>query len=222
MKKIVGVGLILFSSIVLGACGNSNSNSDTPKETTTASSTMVSLEFSSSVEKKTNLLSNDLDFGKIADNVPDGESIEVQGKQDYSTNFNDNSWAGVNLNIDRVSVVKTTDIKDYSDNQYNGFVAVHYNIDNTQQDVSIYPNQATIVTDYGEQVDDGGVFNYNSWDGDFMKGTKKDGWGIYPLSKLPDASSIKSLRLKIDSSYETDNYDDENSYHTYDINLNLQ
>lgn len=101
MKKIVGVGLILFSSIVLGACGNSNSNSDTPKETTTASSTMVSLEFSSSVEKKTNLLSNDSDFGKIADNVPDGESIEVQGKQDYSTNFNDNSWAGVNLNIDR-------------------------------------------------------------------------------------------------------------------------
>ncbi len=143
------------------------------KETTTASSTMVSLEFSSSVEKKTNLLSNDSDFGKIADNVPDGESIEVQGKQDYSTNFNDNSWAGVNLNIDRVSVVKTTDIKDYSDNQYNGFVAVHYNIDNTQQDVSIYPNQATIITDYGEQVDDGGVFNYDSWDGDFMKGTKK-------------------------------------------------
>ena len=43
MKKIVGVGLILFSSIVLGACGNSNSNSDTPKETTTASSTMVLL-----------------------------------------------------------------------------------------------------------------------------------------------------------------------------------
>ncbi|EEV61159.1 TPA: hypothetical protein QFV25_000211 [Enterococcus faecium] len=118
--------------------------------------------------------------------------------------------------------MKTTDIKDYSDNQYNGFVAVHYNIDNTQQDVSIYPNQATIVTDYGEQVDDGGVFNYDSWDGDFMKGTKKDGWGIYPLSKLPVASSIKSLRLKIDSSYETDNYDDENSYHTYDINLNLQ
>ncbi|MCZ4448870.1 hypothetical protein O3Q49_03585 [Enterococcus lactis] len=69
--------------------------------------------------------------------------------------------------------MKTTDIKDYSDNQYNGFVAVHYNIDNTQQDVSIYPNQATIVTDYGEQVDDSGVFNYDSWDGDFMKGTKK-------------------------------------------------
>lgn len=51
-EKIVGVGLILFSSIVLGACGNSNSNSDMPKETTTASSTMVSLEFSSSVEKR--------------------------------------------------------------------------------------------------------------------------------------------------------------------------
>ena len=37
----------------------------------------------------------------------------------------------------------------------------------------LYTNQATIVTDYGEQVDDGGVFNYDSWDGDFMKGTKK-------------------------------------------------
>ncbi|MDB1652331.1 hypothetical protein PMU66_01430 [Enterococcus durans] len=55
-----------------------------------------------------------------------------------------------------------------------------------------------------------------------MKGTKKEGWGIYPLSKLSDASSIKSLRLKIDSNYETDNYADDNAYHTYDINLNLQ
>ncbi len=94
MKKIVGLGLILFSSIVLGAC-EIVIQILIRLETTTASSTMVSLEFSSSVEKKTNLLSNDSDFGKIADNVPDGKSIEVQGKQDYSTNFNDNSWAGV-------------------------------------------------------------------------------------------------------------------------------
>ncbi|MEN2248690.1 hypothetical protein AAH989_12970, partial [Enterococcus lactis] len=80
--------------------------------------------------------------------------IEVQGKQYYSTNFNYNSWAGVNLKIDRVSVVKSTDIKDYSYNQYNCFVAVHYNIENTQQDVSIYPTQPRIVTDNGEQVYD--------------------------------------------------------------------
>lgn len=48
MKKIVGLGLILFSSITLGACGNNDSNSDVPKETTTNTSTMVTLDNSSS------------------------------------------------------------------------------------------------------------------------------------------------------------------------------
>lgn len=162
MKKLVGLGLVLISSIILGACGSNDSNSGTSKKAPTASSTTVSLETSNSAEKKTKLLANDSDFRKIADNVPDGKDIKIQGKQDYSIDFTDNSWSGVNLNIDRVSVVKTTDIKDYSDNQYNGFVAVHFNVDNTQQDVSMYPNQATVVTDYGEQVDDGGVFNCDS------------------------------------------------------------
>lgn len=48
MKKIVELGLILFSSIILGACGNNDSNSDVPKETTTNTSTMVTLDNSSS------------------------------------------------------------------------------------------------------------------------------------------------------------------------------
>lgn len=221
-RKFIGVLVLSLISIgVLGAC-SSNSNdasSDSAKEVKSAENTSKE-----AVKEKKNskLLVNDSDFGKVADNASDGENIEIQSKQDYTTNFSDNSWSGVNLAIDKVSVVKTTDIVDYSDDTYTGFVAVHFNVETPQQDVSIYPTQAKIVTDYGEQVDDGGVFNFDTWDGDLMKGTKEDGWGIYPLSKLTDANSIKTLRLTIDSSYDTDNYDDDNAYHTYDISLQLQ
>ncbi len=48
MKKIVGLGLILISSITLGACGNDDSNSGTSKEATTNTSTIVTLESNSS------------------------------------------------------------------------------------------------------------------------------------------------------------------------------
>nr|WP_245785466.1 hypothetical protein [Enterococcus ratti] len=53
MKKIVGLGLILFFSIVLGACGNKEPKSDTPQKTTTDTSTMVNLESNSSSKKST-------------------------------------------------------------------------------------------------------------------------------------------------------------------------
>lgn len=220
-KKMLGLVTVSLLSVgILGACGSdNNSSSDSAKEVKSAENTTKE-----SVKKEVNskLLINDNDFGKISDNTSNGQNIEIESKQDYTTNFSDNSWAGVILSIDKVSVVKTTDIVDYSDNTYNGFVAVHFNVETPQQDISIYPTQAKIVTDYGEQVDDGGIFNFSSWDGDLMKGTKEDGWGIYPLTKLTDANAIKNLRLNIDSSYETDDYDDENAYHTYDISLQLQ
>lgn len=222
MKKnrMLGFAMVTLLSIgFLGACSSDDNDASNAKEAKSASNTTQE-----SIKKETNskLLSNDADFGKIADNVSDGKKIEIQHKQDYTTDFTDNSWSGVSLGIDKVSVVKTTDIVDYSNNTYNGFVAVHFNIETPQQDVSIYPTQAKVVTDYGEQVNDGGVFNFSTWDGQLLKGTKEDGWGIYPLSKLTDANSIKTLRLTIDANYDTDNYDDDNAYHTYDISLQLQ
>lgn len=230
MKKAKLLGALLVSLTILGACGSSESSSSNAEtdnttkevkkaENTDTSSTVTSTSLS---EPTINYLVADTDFGKIADNLSSGVDVEIQSKQDYSVNFSDTSWAGVNLSIDKVSVVKTTDMIDYSDDSYVGFVAVHFNIDNTQQDISIYPTQAKIVTDYGEQVDDGGAFNYDTWDGDLMAGTKEDGWGIYPLEKLESATSIKTLRLNIHASYDTDDYNDDNAYHTYDITLQLQ
>ena len=57
--------------------------------------------------------------------------------------------------------------------------------------------------------------------GDLMKGTKTSGYAAYPLKELNDVNDIKSLRINFRASYETDNYDDDNSNHTYDITLNL-
>ena len=43
-----------------------------------------------------------------------------------------------------------------------------------------------------------------------------------PIKKINNVSDIQNIRLKFGSSYETDNMDDENSHHDYDITINLK
>jgi hypothetical protein len=228
MKKFISLGLIIVCGITLSACGsNSNSSSSDTSSSSNVkavkNATNTESSSASSAQVTSNYLAADATFGDFVDQATDGTDITITNKKEYSSSFSDNSWAGVNLTIDKVAIYKTSDIAAYSGDTYNGFIAVHYNVDNVQQDVSIYPTQGKVVTSYGEQIDDGGVaLSLDSWDGDMMAGAKKDGWGIYPTKQLADPESVTNLRIQIDSSYETDNYDDDNAYHTYDVSLQLQ
>lgn len=242
MKKVMFIGLLCFSSVLLAACSDSSNkgSADDAKGSSTKYTSVKKIEktnFSESENSsldsstsesseensnKENLLKNDPTFGELTTYTEDGEKITVENKKEYSSDYSDNSWSGLNVSIDKVAVYKTSEIKTYSNDTYNGFVAVHFNVDNQERDLNFYPTQAKIVTDYGEQVEDGGVFNFDTWDGELMKGSKKDGWGIYPLAQLTNADELKSLRININGHYDTDDYDDENSHHDYDISLQLQ
>ena len=85
MKKIVGLGLILFSSITLGACGNNDSNSDVPKKTTTNTSTMVTLESSNSMDSSTEEKStSDTTF------EDDSSKIVIKNTEELSSQYDPN------------------------------------------------------------------------------------------------------------------------------------
>lgn len=243
MKKM-GLSALLFASVLaIGACGSGESNGDTSKlEATisslektvdslkkenqkltgdTSNSSEETLEESSSEKENAagNLLAKDPQFSKIASNNGADEA-KIVDRKDYGVSWSDDSWSGLKLSADKVSVIKVDDYDDYSSNKYQGFIIVHFIIDNTERDVSVYPEQATVNTNTGQQVD--GSYELESFAGDIMKGTKTQGFAAYPLKELGKAEDITSIRLNFNGSYETDDYDDENANHTFDVTLELK
>ena len=192
----------------------SSGNSSKVEKTSGKASVYESKE---SKKSDSNLLI-DSQYKEIADKNGADSAVLVATKS-YSANWSDNSWAGLNISVDKVDIIKVSGYKDYSNDEYQGFAVVHYNIYNTQQDVTAYPEQADVSTNTGLQTS--GNYEMEHFAGDLMKGTKTSGYAAYPLKELNDVNDIKSLRINFNASYETDNYDDDNSNHTYDFTLNL-
>jgi hypothetical protein len=143
--------------------------------------------------------------------------------KNYNVNWSDNSWAGLNISIDKVDVGALKSPEETTDNaEANGIIRVHFTINNTQRDLSTYPNQATLQTSDGQQID-ADLSDSDDIGGDFMQGTQKDGYVYFLVPTLGNASDITNIRLKFDGDYDTDNYEDDNSMHSFDtgiINLN--
>ncbi|ATO55926.1 hypothetical protein ATO00_03265 [Loigolactobacillus coryniformis subsp. coryniformis] len=143
--------------------------------------------------------------------------------KNYNVNWSDNSWAGLNISIDKVDVGALKSPEETTDNaEANGIIRVHFTINNTQRDLSTYPNQATLQTSDGQQID-ADLSDSDDIGGDFMQGTQKDGYVYFLVPTLDNASDITNIRLKFDGDYDTDNYEDDNSMHSFDtgiINLN--
>ncbi|MFT8955535.1 hypothetical protein [Liquorilactobacillus satsumensis] len=213
---VLAVVVVIFLLGSFGGHDSSNAKSKTTNTSTTGSAkghktTKSETGEKSSVESKSKSLTVSY------------KDYDVSSDKTYSVTFSDSSWANTKVNVDKVQIYKLSKGYAYdsaNDGKFNiqGFVKVHFNI-TAGRDISIYPTQGTAVFDNGEQheADTG-----ESWDGDISNGATKEGWVTFPIKALNDTSSIKSIRYKFDANYETDNYDDENSHHTYDFTLNLQ
>ena len=222
MKKVsllLLLGLFIFP---LAACGGGNGESSDVSSSSSANQANVSntkKESSSGNKKDSSLLVNNKKYKKLAINSGANDS-KIIDEKDFKTSWSDNSWSGVNMQIDEVSILKVSDFKNYSDQEYQGFVVVHFIIDNSEKDVNLYPEQATLVTNSGEQTE--GSYELDHFAGELMKGSKVQGYAAYPLTNLDSVDSINQIRLKFRGDYNTDDYNDENYSHDYDITIDLQ
>lgn len=149
------------------------------------------------------------------------DDINISDSKKYSTTYSDSSWAGTTVKIDKVTVYKTDgEYSDGNDGKFNGVAKIHFDI-KAGRDISIYASQATLNTDDGQQVD-ADVFDSDDFDGDLNSGADSKGNVYFLLPKLSSVSDLHTLRLKFDSNYDTDDYDDDNSSHTYDVTVKLQ
>lgn len=151
----------------------------------------------------------------------DDDKIDIKDSKEYSTTYSDSSWAGTTVKIDKVTVYKTDgEYSDGDDGKFNGIAKVHFDI-KAGRDISMYASQATLNTNDGQQVD-ADTYDSDDFDGDLNSGAHTDGDVYFLLPKLDSVSSLKTLRLKFTSDYDTDDYDDDNSDHSYDVTVNLQ
>lgn len=217
MKKISLLGVSVLSTLLLASCGNADNNTKT--DATDIKSAEKTVKEEKKEENNSNSLSNHKEFKAIAQNGPNEDATVVEQK-DYNVSWSDNEWSGLHYSIDKVSILKLDGYEDYSENKYEGYVLVHFSIDNTERDISTFPEQATLVTSNGEQSE--GDYALENWAGEIMKGVKKEGYGAYPLKNLDNVEDINSLRLQFYGSYDTDDFDDTNAHHDYDITLELK
>ncbi|WP_125980084.1 hypothetical protein [Loigolactobacillus iwatensis] len=151
----------------------------------------------------------------------DNRTVKVQKMKTYKVGVTDTAWAGTHVKISRVKVVKFKKFKDpITKKTYHGYVAVKMSVNPTQRDISFNPTLGSVLTSDGQQVDADG-FDSGSWDGDLDKGVKRSGTVYFNLTKLKNPKKIKSIRLKWDADYETDDVNDNNANKTYDITVNL-
>lgn len=149
----------------------------------------------------------------------DYQNYNYSKAKTYSTNYTDTSWNAATVSVSKVvlyTLDSPTTYKSANDGTFKaqGFVRLYFSV-KANRDVSVYPAQGTYIFNGSEQhaADSG-----ESWDGDISNGVTKTGTVTVPIK---DTSNLKSIRAKIDGNYDTDDYDDDNSNHTFDFTLNL-
>lgn len=217
MKKIKLFGVLSLALLTFTACGSEKN--DDPTNTTEAK-TASKTKKTTKEKKDTNLLINNSEFKKLADNTVDSEETKVVAQKDYSLDFTDDSWAEMKVKVDKVSILKVDDFEDFSGNKPEGFIILHLSLFDLTRDVTAYPQQGTILTSDGEQTD--GSYSLDAWDGDLMKGAKKEGYAAYELKKLDNVESVKNIRFTFNANYDTDDFDDNNAFHDYDMTIDLK
>ncbi|WP_195555702.1 DUF4190 domain-containing protein [Weissella cibaria] len=179
----------------------------------------TSTSTASSSTKSSSSLSSETDKNTIEVNYTD---YDVKDSKTYTVNYTDNTWSAANVKINSVTVYKLAKAYTYdsaNDGKFNvnGFVRLNVSV-SPSRDVQMFPTQGTLVLDNGEQHE---ADSTESWDGDISSGATKTGDITIPVSDLAAANSINNLRFKFDSFYDTDDYDDDNSNHDYDMSFNL-
>lgn len=156
----------------------------------------------------------------------DYNKVPITSEKNYNLSVTDTTWnsATVSISSARVIKVRPFEYDSTSGKKAQGLVILHVSVKPTRDLNSAFPDQGTIITNDGQQVDaimssiKGLTLN---WGGNIANGADKSGDVVFPLDKLENVSDIKSLRYKFNASYETDNYEDENYQHNYDITLDL-
>ncbi|GEO68834.1 DUF805 domain-containing protein [Levilactobacillus acidifarinae] len=219
---VILVILTLICTISINSMAYATKMADYNKSESTISSKVESSSSSSESEDTTDESSSS--DAKDGHTMTLGRSkIDIADQKDYATKFKDTTWAGTNFSIDKVTVYKTDGTYDGNDSKktkFNGIVKVHMAIKVGSKDISTFPAQATLNTNDGQQVE-ADMYHSDDFDGDLNANAQKDGNIYFLIPKLEKVSDLTTARLKWTGSYDTDDYEDDNSHKDFDAQIAL-
>lgn len=193
VKKLKVLSLFLILSLALIACSNEATDELEKNDTEKA-------------EAKTDENSNE------------GKKKKDEKSEDIWTYYEDanweGTWEGLKFNIQKAVVSdKAPQLNDKGEEEIGSAVGVKMQVENTTADqkYTTYPDQATLVTSTGEQVE-ADLFVSDDLGGEIHEGVIKEGNVIFYL-KRGKAEEIKWIKLTWSNSYTDPNGDYEKDKH---------
>lgn len=203
MKKLLLLCLALVLSVVMAACG----------------SDATEIKESDGEKAKAKI-----DQTELADK----ETSDEKEEEDIWTYYNDakweDTWEGLKFSIQKAVVSdKAPGLDDNGNEITTSAVGVKMQIENTTNDkvYTTYPDQATLITSTGEQVEADMTYSDNLG-GEIYEGVIKEGNLIFYLER-GNAESIKWIKLTWSNNYEDPNGDyDKDLYNDTEVKLELK
>ncbi|GIN60112.1 hypothetical protein J27TS8_01050 [Robertmurraya siralis] len=201
MKKVIASFLVLLLIGFLAACGNDVDNIQQSEDEKTKAKT---------------------------ENTDDNSQEEQAKEEDIWTYYEDatweGTWEGLKFNIQKVVVSDEAPGLDDDGNEITtSAVGVKMVVENTTTDkvYNTYPDQATLVTSTGEQVDADMIYS-DHLGGEIHEGVIKEGDIIFYLDR-GEAESIEWIKLTWSSDYSDPDGNYENDkYEETEVKLDLK
>ncbi|MFJ6415059.1 hypothetical protein ACIQLG_19960 [Terribacillus saccharophilus] len=206
MKKLLGILFAAMLVFVLAACGSDNTSKEeegnkSSEEETSASTENAEKEEAEPAEEATT--EGGTSIGETVSNEG-GDHTLVSLAEDVGT-FESGPMT---LNITKVNGVSSKlkgQLATMMDTEELEYIQVDMNAESSSdENVSFYPSQATLVTDTGEQLEPDMMMSEHM-DGEFMGKVKKEGINHYILQNSK-AADVKHVKLVItgatDSNFE--------------------
>lgn len=193
MKKLLGILFAAMLIFVLAACGSDNASKEKESNASSEEETTASTE-SSEEEAEEATTEGGTSIGETVSNEG-GDHTLVSLAEDVGT-FESGPMT---LNISKINGVSSTikgDLADIMETEELEYIQVDMNVESSSDDtLSFYPSQATLVTDTGEQLEPDMIMSEHI-DGEFMGKVKKEGINYYILEQSK-AADVKHVKLVI-------------------------
>lgn len=207
MKKILSLCLMLVLSVVMAACGSN------------------ATDIKQSDDEKAKA---ETDQTEVADKENSEKSESKEKEEDIWTYYEDakweDTWEGLKFTIQKAVVSdKAPGFDDNGKEITTSAVGVKMQIENTTSDkiYTTYPDQATLVTSTGEQVEADMLLS-DHLGGEIHEGVIKEGNVIFYLDR-GKAESIEWIKLTWNNNYEDPNGDYEKDlYKDMEVKLELK
>jgi len=227
-KQHLLLSLGLVSAITLAACGDTDNTEDPANDTegsTTETNTEATDDENDNTEEENttdeDTEANDGDWetavGETIEN--DGGSFTLVARED---NIDTVETGPMTLDIPQLNVQDVNlsgDLLDFIEFEPTGIIQIDMEVSNTSDDdINFYPDQATITTNTGEQLEADLWFS-DHIGGEYLGAVNKSG-SVYYLLENSNPEDIDTIRITMSAPHTLEDWEDVGEAVDFEVSIN--